>query len=909
MELDPLLSAVPTPTPTPEPNVPPDILPEPSLSILFPENTPYRAPNNPFRGSISQRLSKIHKTALQDALKSVRGPFHFNSKEPYAFNGACVGVDISAEYFNSAAFTVIAALERGYCPNRDPAPLGTSDWARLSCNLLAAVGRGYHHQFITDQETALERMRTEATNPSPLSGAYPTFFHRLSATAEEVASHIGTDSREQPKGYQEWYSTLKSDFTKKATKAAAAEVDEKWLIWKANEIDRLALTFKKDLGIKARERGKSHVIEIAEKLGLQLSREGTPTPMTGRKRTLSGSTPETTQPTPDSTPKARRESLPRAAKKTPSCSPAPRGRQLTPSPQLTARVDSPTPQPKRKKSPVTLRLNQGGDKPTQLSLPEPSLTSEQPDTAALTATVLTKILARLEALERLSMPPPARHAGAQHRPNPAPTMPREETDPRSKAGESLHATQTVEREEEDNFTVVARNGKGRKGKGKLTPLQINLTPASYASAAASSANTKQPVAPPKPTAQLPAFTKVMVLRAGSEGHSDPQVELSIRAQAADAIVREVRLKMANAVPNPILLRAGRWSIQSRSKGNFVYFFDSNVPFDIIRTYERILLTPFHGTGKLSPSMGWTRLLAHGVPVFNEEYWTASRPEALLKEARTMPGLKKAHFSMPPRCLKLVDRIDTNYSSVTFAISDPDGSITSTLLNGRAALFGKEVTIQRWVSKPALVQCSHCHELGHIKTSRACPLGKDSVRCYICGGSHHSDAHNQKCPRKHAVAGICDCRHFKYLNCHKTGHHCRNTLCPARDLFRPRTSRKQKKCRNFGKADDWAPDARPSTTIETIADPPTEDPFDMEDLYAPALPLPPPPPPPPNRTSRQARTARHHQGIDNICANYDSDEYPEAWNCPEPMDTDHTTTRSMDYSPSRPQGDASNMTIA
>ena len=47
--------------------------------------------------------------------------------------------------------------------------------------------------------------------------------------------------------------------------------------------------------------------------------------------------------------------------------------------------------------------------------------------------------------------------------------------------------------------------------------------------------------------------------------------------------------------------------------------------------------------------------------------------------------------------------------MTFAISDPDGAITSTLLKGRAALFGKEVTIQRWVDKPLLVQCSRCDE--------------------------------------------------------------------------------------------------------------------------------------------------------------------------------------------------------
>jgi hypothetical protein len=78
----------------------------------------------------------------------------------------------------------------------------------------------------------------------------------------------------------------------------------------------------------------------------------------------------------------------------------------------------------------------------------------------------------------------------------------------------------LEREEEGNFTLVARNGRGRKGKGKLTPPQINLTPASYASAAAASANIKQPTVPHKP-AQLPAFMEVMVLWAGSKGHSDP----------------------------------------------------------------------------------------------------------------------------------------------------------------------------------------------------------------------------------------------------------------------------------------------------------------------------------------------------------------------------------------------------
>ena len=378
--------------------------------------------------------------------------------------------------------------------------------------------------------------------------------------------------------------------------------------------------------------------------------------------------------------------------------------------------------------------------------------------------------------------------------------------------------------------------------------------------------------------------------------------------------------MASTVPNPIPLRAGCWSAHPRSKGNFVYSFDGNIPFDLIESYERILLAPFYGTGKLSPSMGWTRLLAHGVPVFDEN-WVATGPEALLKEVKAMLGLKKAHFAMPPRWLKPIDRIETDYSTVTFAISDPDGAITSTLLKGRAELFGKEVEIHRWVDKPALVQCLHCHALGHIKTSRACPLGKDLVKCYICGGSHQSETHNQKCARKHVVAGICDCRHFKCLNCHKTGHNCKDTLCPARDLFRrPRRKSRKPKGKGKDKDKDGSPErelsvAPPFPTLENLQD---ED----VDLYFPA-------PLAPHPTGRQISTALHDRAIANLCKpstyslvdedgaggsnsrTYDPEEFPEALNSPEPMDIiiDPATARTIEYSPSQPQGDATNVNLA
>src|SRR5712671_4281536 len=102
MELTPLPPLLPTLTLTSQPKIPPDLPPDPSISMLFPENTYYRIPNNPFRGPTSSELRETCKNALHDALKSVRGPFIFNPVESYTFNGAVVGVDTPSDSFNSA---------------------------------------------------------------------------------------------------------------------------------------------------------------------------------------------------------------------------------------------------------------------------------------------------------------------------------------------------------------------------------------------------------------------------------------------------------------------------------------------------------------------------------------------------------------------------------------------------------------------------------------------------------------------------------------------------------------------------------------------------------------------------------------------------------------------------------------
>ncbi len=123
-----------------------------------------------------------------------------------------------------------------------------------------------------------------------------------------------------------------------------------------------------------------------------------------------------------------------------------------------------------------------------------------------------------------------------------------------------------------------------------------------------------------------------------------------------------------------------------------------VDFVFIQTFEHFLTGPFPGGGKLCPNQGWTKLVAHRVPVLGNDD-VIFGPEALLQETQSMPGLRNAYFSLAPRWIKPVGKMSSCYSSLNFAFSDPDGSITNLLLKGKQALFGKQVQVERWVDKP------------------------------------------------------------------------------------------------------------------------------------------------------------------------------------------------------------------
>jgi hypothetical protein len=289
-----------TPQPTPL-NTPPDRPPDPGISILFPEITPYRAPDNPFRHSLTETLKKAHRTVLKEAMNKVRKPFQYFTDTILDFDGSVVGAKTTSEDFNAAVLVVTAALERGYYPHCDFTLLGPSDWAKLSCTMLAAVGCGYYRQEAHNSKSTLEKVRDSSYDPEPLDPKFPMLFHCLAATADHLEMHIGIDQS----NYQDWYLTIKETFLEKATKAATAEVEEKWLHWKAKQIDRRAATQEVEITNAVRSRNASYFTEMATQFGLQFT-QGTlvstaSIPTTGKKRLASGTIPKSTPSAPSAT--------------------------------------------------------------------------------------------------------------------------------------------------------------------------------------------------------------------------------------------------------------------------------------------------------------------------------------------------------------------------------------------------------------------------------------------------------------------------------------------------------------------------------------------------------------------------------------------------------------------------------
>ncbi|KAH9992936.1 hypothetical protein BJV77DRAFT_1067505 [Russula vinacea] len=412
--------------------------------------------------------------ALVTSLDEAHAPFKYATKGSFDFKGTFTDVEDPKQLFNNSAKLIISTLQGGLHAPIIPTPnlLSATDWADLSCALLAAIGRGYSLQYDKDQAVAeLKKEWSEAPDLSPLSPRYPTLFHRLSATADLLNDQLLIDGQDDESNIEGWIAEAKIAILKEETENLKAQVREDWRQWKDDQIKSLAATHERDIAEAVQKRNASYILNAAASLGLCLPPPAHTMPqllpgppsatLRGVKHTASGTAPSA-EPT---TPRKQKLNPPRDAKRLPSPSATPRGR-ATNHPD-TGR----TPSPK-----VTLNL---GPKVT----PPPTAGMGQLDANAIIAAIkaaMAPITSRLTALERAAMPPPLTRAGTY------PTH--DETPDRQELSAShTNAAHPMTRVEED-FTLVSRNGKGKKGKGKASApgqgteqqRQANVAPASYA---------------------------------------------------------------------------------------------------------------------------------------------------------------------------------------------------------------------------------------------------------------------------------------------------------------------------------------------------------------------------------------------------------------------------------------------
>lgn len=768
-------------------DLPPDIpIKRTTFRVTFPDPEPIRAVSKDYFPS--REAMGSYTGQLKDDLQTLaQGPLDYRLA---TFLNSWKGTDLGVHQtdFENAAHLVLTALDAGpHSTSKLITPLGPEDWGTLASACLAATARGFtrplteatrktYTAFWESLEDNPQRPLEEGENPE-----FHSLLQRLKATVQHLEMHINADEGD---GLRKWTSTVRKEIEETARRAALAEVQMALHNWKIDQLTIKQQQLEQDLNRTILERNVELFRTTASALGLTIGDPATtplsrPTPSTGNKRTVSGSAP----------------------------------------------------QPPRAVQPPSLP-----------SVPDIPLPQAPPfDVITLTAAVQTAMqpfMARLAAIES-SAASAAATKNVIRTENQAPRLSRAQADKevRQPAGKTMpdrpHPTAQEPQREEEWVQVTNRGKRGKRGKpdqANPTPQQINLTPRSYATAAATAQppgqglTQNQPSQPTNPPP--PAFTEVTVVRFG--GFFDTAREQASRARQPDAVVREVRANMARAVAKPLPIVAGRWSSGTRSKGNFVFTMRGQIDFAFVQTFEHFLTGPFPGGGQLCPNQGWTKLLAHGVPAMDNE-GSVFGPDDLLQEVRTMQGLQSVYFSSPPRWIKPVWQIESSYTSLTFAFSDPDGSITKQLLKGKQALFGKQVQIEKWIDKPLLVQCGRCHTLGHAASSKACRLPPDSVKCYICGKGHLADAHDRECTKskQHKMAGTCDCR-LQCIMCHKIGHHARDHTCPAREGYRSRKTRPIDKGKNVERRAPTPVPEVPTQRPDPLPLPPNAGPTDNPD---------------------------------------------------------------------------------
>jgi len=256
---------------------------------------------------------------------------------------------------------------------------------------------------------------------------------------------------------------------------------------------------------------------------------------------------------------------------------------------------------------------------------------------------------------------------------------------------------------------------------------------------------------------------------------------------AAALVRQVQsLMQASGVKDVTQLIGGRWS--SQSPDNFILVFNGNPIYESVLKLTHIFQRIFGADFALTPARGYTHIVMNSVPTLR------NNPSDPLPSAQSL----RDELDRNDSCQNMIIFGDpywltarmagAHHGSISFAFLDEDGLKLQRLIRNPPFLFGNRTTkVRKYISCPLLLECMHCHRLGHL--AQRCSVPSTCLVCPICGQNHKEEDHTAKCPNvAQHVGTACSCPPV-CINCiwakksaQAKGHHAASLSCPLRSNF-------------------------------------------------------------------------------------------------------------------------------
>ena len=254
----------------------------------------------------------------------------------------------------------------------------------------------------------------------------------------------------------------------------------------------------------------------------------------------------------------------------------------------------------------------------------------------------------------------------------------------------------------------------RSNKGALVTFLLSLQARANPINLVSSQST---TAPPRST---PSSTPAQPTQAASRPHACPanqaalfNTEFTVQVGAesiaahrpkekAELIVRSLRTAMNQqhgGGPALVTLLSGRWS--SQLNHNFVLVFAGHPTNDQVYKYRAVLTAPFGPGAHLVPQKGYTRMILHSVPLIRSQSGAPVSASGLIAEIKQNPVCTDILFVNAPTWVIRNNSPDKTHASITFAMIDEDGSITSRLIKHPPSLFGATTTACKCTTLPAI----------------------------------------------------------------------------------------------------------------------------------------------------------------------------------------------------------------